>query len=76
MDLSNNALSRSNRRLKDCFLSDETLRSFVDEGYFWSGQGFRGQLSIQAGSCFNLPEENSLEIALFTELLHNRKPGS
>ena len=71
MDLTNNALGRLNRRLKDCFFSDETLRSFVDEGYFWSGQGFRGQLSMRAGTCFNLPEEHLLEIALFTELLHN-----
>ena len=71
MDLTNNALSRLNRRLKDCFFNDETLRSFVDEGYFWSGQGFRGQLSMRAGTCFNLPEEHLLEIALFTELLHN-----
>ena len=71
MDLTNNALGRLNRRLKDCFFNDETLRSFVDEGYFWSGQGFRGQLSMRAGTCFNLPEEHLLEIALFTELLHN-----
>ena len=71
MDLSHDALSRLNRRLKDCFLNDPTLRPYADEGYFWSGQGFRGQLSIRVGACFGLAEDHLLEIALFTELLHN-----
>ena len=71
MDLNHDTLSRLKRRLKDCFLDDETLRVFVDDGYFWSGQGFRGQLSIEAGNCFGVQEDHLLEIALFTELLHN-----
>ncbi len=66
MDLNHDTLSRLKRRLKDCFLDDETLRVFVDDGYFWSGQGFRGQLSIEAGNCFGVQEDHLLEIALFT----------
>lgn len=71
MDISNSALSRLNRRLKGCFHRDATLRDFIDEDYFWSGQGFRGKLSIEVGSCFDIDEDILLEIALFSELLHN-----
>ena len=71
MDLNNDALSRLNRRLKDCFLGDDTLSAFAEEEYFWSGQGFRGRLSIEVGNCFGIQEEHLLEIAVFTELLHN-----
>jgi geranylgeranyl pyrophosphate synthase len=71
MDLNQPSLSRLKRRLKDCFLEDETLRNFANEDYFWAGRGFRGQLSLDVGFCFDLSEEYLLDIALFTELLHN-----
>ena len=71
MSFSQSTLGRLNRRLKGCFYRDQTLREFIEEDYFWSGQGFRGKLSIEVGRCFKIEDDTLLEIALFTELLHN-----
>ena len=66
-----NPLSRINRRLRGCFYQDDTLREFLDDPYFWSGQGFRGGLCIEVGRCLGVESDVVTEIALFTELLHN-----
>ena len=64
-------LSRLHRRLRHYFSKDEILRDFLDDSYFWSGQGVRGTICLEAGSGFEIKEDTLLEIAVFTELLHN-----
>lgn len=65
------SLSRLNGRLRHYFSVDEILRDYLDEPYFWSGQGVRGTICLEAGSAFEIKEDTLLEIAVFTELLHN-----
>ncbi len=71
MDSDNLCLSRLNGRLRSCFSSDPLLRVFLEDGYFWSGQGIRGQVCIRIASCLGLDDELALDVATFTELLHN-----
>lgn len=71
MDCSNLNLSRLNGRLRSFFSKDQLLKVFLEDGYFWSGQGIRGQVCMQIASRLGLEEDLALDIATFTELLHN-----
>ena len=64
-------LSRFTERLKFYFSQDPILSSFLDENYFWSGQGMRGKLCLKVGQFFDLEDDVLLDIAAFTEFLHN-----
>ena len=71
MDLMTSALSRLDRLLRACFLSDSTLADFSDDAYFWSGQNIRGKICLDLGTAYGLPEETLLDIAASTQLLHD-----
>ena len=71
MDLMTPALSRLNRQLRACFLTDSTLACFSDDAYFWSGQNIRGRICLELGTAYGLPEDTLIEIAASTQLLHD-----
>ena len=50
------------------------ILSFLDEDYFWSGQGIRGKICLEVGQGFEVEDNLLLDIAVFTELLHNADP--
>jgi geranylgeranyl pyrophosphate synthase len=71
MDCSLNFLSRLQWRLRNCFCEDPILKGYVDDPYFWSGQKIRAQICLSVGKSFGLREDLLLDIASFTDLLHN-----
>ncbi len=71
MDLMTSALSRLEWRLRACFCSDSTLADFLDDAYFWSGQNIRGKICLDLGAAYDLPVDTLLDIAAFTQLLHD-----
>ena len=71
MDCSLNFLSRLQWRLGNCFCEDPILKGYVDDPYFWSGQKIRAQICLSVGKSFGLREDLLLDIASFTDLLHN-----
>ena len=71
MDLKTSALSRLERQLRACFLSDSTLADFSDDPYFWSGQNIRGKICLDLGAAYEIPEDTILDIAASTQLLHD-----
>ena len=71
MDCSLNFLSRLQWRLRNHFYEDPILKDFVDDPYFWSGQKIRAKICLSVGTSFALNEDLLLDIAAFTELLHN-----
>lgn len=64
-------LSRVQARLKAVFRDDPTLEPFSNHEYFWSGGQMRSKLCVNLGGLFGLSYETMVNIALFTELLHN-----
>ena len=46
-------------------------KDFVDDPYFWSGQHIRAKICQQVGEALGIEEDLLLDIAAFTELLHN-----
>jgi len=71
MDCSLNFLSRLQWRLRNYFCEDPVLKNFVDDPYFWSGQKIRAKISLSVGKSFGMEEDLLLDIAAFTDLLHN-----
>ena len=71
MDCSSNFLSRLQWRLRNCFCDDSILKDYVDDPYFWSGQKIRAKICLSVGKSFGLEEDLLLDIAAFTDLLHN-----
>ena len=71
MDLKTSALSRLEGQLRACFFSDPTLADFSDDAYFWSGQNIRSKICLELGMAYRLPEDNLLDIAASTQLLHD-----
>ncbi|MEC8014121.1 MAG: polyprenyl synthetase family protein [Verrucomicrobiota bacterium] len=71
MDCSLNFLSRLEWRLRNYFIEDPILKDFVDDPYFWSGQHIRAKICQQVGEALGIEEDLLLDIAAFTELLHN-----
>ena len=71
MDCSLNFLSRLQWRLRNYFYEDPILKDFVDDPYFWSGQKIRAKICLSVGKSFGLEEDLLLDIAAFTDLLHN-----
>ncbi len=71
MDRNDSVLSRLDWRLRSLFSSDPILSDFLDEDYFWSGQGIRGKICLEVGQGFEIEDNLLLDIAVFTELLHN-----
>ena len=71
MDCSLNFLSRLQWRLRNYFFEDPVLKDVVDDSYFWSGQKIRAKICLSVGKSFGLEEDLLLDIAAFTELLHN-----
>ena len=71
MDCSLDFLSRLQWRLRNYFCEDPVLRDFVDDPYFWSGQKIRAKICFSVGKSFGLEEDLLLDIAAFTDLLHN-----
>ena len=71
MDRNDSVLSRLDWRLRSLFSSDPILSDFLDEDYFWSGQGIRGKICLEVGQGFEVEDNLLLDIAVFTELLHN-----
>ena len=71
MDCSLNFLSRLQWRLRNCFCEDPILKDYVDDPYFWSGQKIRAKICLSVGKSFGLEEDLLLDIAAFTDLLHN-----
>ena len=71
MDCSLDFLSRLQWRLRNYFCEDPVLRDFVDDPYFWSGQKIRAKICFSVGKSFGLKEDLLLDIAAFTDLLHN-----
>ena len=65
------ALSRVQARLKAIFRNDLTLKPFSNHEYFWSGGQMRSKLCVNLGRLFGLRHETIINIAVFTELLHN-----
>ena len=70
-DSRSSVLSRLEWRLRTIFSEDPILCEFLDEPYFWSGQGIRGKLCLQVGKIYGLEEDAQLNIAAATEFLHN-----
>lgn len=64
-------LSRFNKRLKNYFVKDPVLSDLLEENYFFSGQNIRTKICLEMGSSFGLDQEIVLDIATFTEFLHN-----
>lgn len=71
MDCSLDFLSRLQWRLRNYFCEDPVLRDFVDDPYFWSGQKIRAKICLTVGKSFEMKEDLLLDIASFTDLLHN-----
>lgn len=71
MDCSLNFLSRLQWRLRNHFYEDSILKDLVDDPYFWSGQKIRAKICLTIGKSFGLEEDLLLDIAAFTDLLHN-----
>lgn len=71
MDCSLNFLSRLQWRLRNYFCEDPILKDYVEDPYFWSGQKIRAKICLSAGKSFGLDEDLLLDIAAFTDLLHN-----
>ena len=71
MDCSLNFLSRLQWRLRNHFFQDPVLKGLVDDSYFWSGQKIRAKICLSVGKSFGLEEDLLLDIAAFTEFLHN-----
>jgi len=71
MDCSLDFLSRLQWRLRNYFCEDPVLRDFVDDPYFWSGQKIRAKICLTVGKSFGMEEDLLLDIAAFTDLLHN-----
>ena len=71
MDRNDSVLSRLDWRLRSLFSNDPILSGFLDEDYFWSGQGIRGKICLEVGQGFEVEDNLLLDIAVFTELLHN-----
>ena len=65
------SLSRLNRRLRHHFSKDAVLCEYLDDSYFWTGQGIRGKICLETGNSFRIEDDIVLDIACFTELLHN-----
>ena len=71
MDSRSSVLSRLEWRLRTIFSEDSILCDFLEEPYFWSGQGIRGKLCLHVGEMYGLGEDTLLDIASLTEFLHN-----
>lgn len=71
MDCSLNFLSRLEWRLRNYFCEDPILKDYADDPYFWSGQKVRAKICLSVGKSFDIREDLLLEIAAFTDLLHN-----
>jgi len=71
MDCSSNFLGRLQWRLRNFFCEDPILRDYVEDPYFWAGQKVRAKICLSAGKSFGLDEDLLLDIAAFTDLLHN-----
>lgn len=71
MDCSLDFLSRLQWRLRNYFCEDPVLRDFVDDPYFWSGQKIRAKICLTVGKSFEMKEDLLLDIASFTDFLHN-----
>ena len=65
------ALSRVEARLKAIFRDDPTLEPFLSDEYFWGGGQMRSKVCVNLGRLFGLKYETIIDIAVFTELLHN-----
>ena len=71
MDSRSSVLSRLEWRLRTIFSEDSILCDFLEEPYFWSGQGIRGKLCLHVGEMYGVREDILLDIASLTEFLHN-----
>ena len=71
MECSLNFLSRLQWRLRNYFYEDPILKDFVEDPYFWSGQKIRAKICLAVGKSYGLDEDLLLDIAAFTDLLHN-----
>ncbi|MDA7791266.1 polyprenyl synthetase family protein [Opitutales bacterium] len=71
MDCSLNFLSRLEWRLRNYFCEDPILKDYADDPYFWSGQKIRAKICLSVGKSFGIEEDLLLEIAAFTDILHN-----
>ena len=71
MDRIDSVLSRLDWRLRTLFSNDSILSEFLHEDYFWAGQRIRAKICLEVGQGFDIEENLLLDIAVFTELLHN-----